>query len=434
MASSVVQVNIRNIAVGGAGVGEVHAQTNGKDDLLGIAAFVPFSIPGEQVSAHVTLKKKQYIETQLLQVEKESPLRVVAPCKYFSTCGGCELQHISYDGQLELKHRMIEGALRSGRVPQPVIDTLLPVIPGDAFGYRRRVTLHIDASGSVGFYRPNSRAVVAIQSCPISVPLIEESLKDIQVFGREVRGKVSSIVLEADESTVVCVLKTPYALGDADVQQVLSIAKKVFKNVKIVASDKEVGGFGKQILEMPLAERGAFSLQVPAGSFSQVNWKINQQLVERVVQYAEATAGKAVLDLYAGAGNFSLPLARTGAKVTAVECDERLVGFGRQNAFRLGLDSRLDFFEGSVEAFLKSKKPQRSFDVLVADPPRSGLGNLASELPVANRFLLVSCHLPSFVRDIKTLSQSGWQVKVLQPYDMFAQTSYVEILSLLERA
>lgn len=434
-----VTVNIRGLAFGGAGVGEVIAQSDGRSDLLGITAFVPYSAVGETVLARVEQRKERYLQTELVSVTNSSGDRIVPRCMHFTTCGGCELQHITYKKQLDVKYEMILGALRAGKFSTVDLDKLEPVVAGDEYNYRRRITLHINSAGKVGFYRLGSRMVVPIQACPIATQPINEILKNIQAFGEQVKGKISSVLLEADETGVVAVLKAPYDLALAESRAILTSAKAHFPNALLFANDKEVSGYGRQILELPLSEKGGVGLRVPAGYFSQVNLKINRLLVAKAVELSKLTVGESVLDLYAGAGNFSLPFARAGAKVTAVECDKRLVALGRENVTRYGLGKNLDFIESSVEKFIGSEKKKNknslpSVDIIVADPPRSGLSALASELGRAERLLLISCHLPSFVRDTKNLLSQGWELDTIIPYDMFAQTSYVEILASFSKA
>jgi 23S rRNA (uracil1939-C5)-methyltransferase len=267
----------------------------------------------------------------------------------------------------------------------------------------------------------------------VAVPHINAVLRGIAEFGSSVRGKISSLLLEADEDGVVAVLKSPYALASSEARSIIELAKKYFPSALLFAGEKEIGGFGRQILELPLNERGTLTLRVPAGYFSQVNAAINARLVSKAVEIANPAKGETIYDLYAGAGNFALPFARSGADVTAVECDKRLIAVGRENAARYNLQKNLEFIDSSVEKFLDRRRPPAAPDLIIADPPRSGLGSLASALGEAQRLIVVSCHLPSFVRDAKNLSDNGWAADTIIPFDMFAQTSYVEILSLFNR-
>ena len=429
-----VTVNIRNLAHGGAGAGEVVAQSDHGDDLLGISAFVPYVAVGETVTAQIVRRKKRHLETELVEVQSPSASRVTPKCEYFASCGGCELQHLAYDAQRRAKYQMIRSSLLAARLDSAAVDKLQHLVASAPYGYRRRVTLHVDTAGNVGFYRTNSRSVVRASSCAVAVPAINEVLRTIQDFGGRVQGKVSSIMLEADEEGVIAVLKCPYAVGSLEKRELLEGAKHHFKSVVILAGEEEIGGFGRRTVELLLNDSGALVLQVPAGNFSQANVEINRALIRRVVETSGATTGSMVYDLYAGAGNFTLPLAREGAKVLAIENDPRLVSYGRQNIARYELERRVQFREMDVQRFLKRHERGTPVDVIVADPPRNGLGGLVSLLPRAKKLLLVSCHLSSCTRDIKTLSESGWRVTEIQPFDMFAQTSHIEVLSVFERA
>ncbi len=433
-AETIVTVNVRSIAFGGAGVGEVTSQLDGRTDLLGITAFVPFTTAGEQVTARIVERKERHLQAELLSVDTPSLARATPRCELFTQCGGCEFQHIDYADQLELKYEMIRGSLRAAKLPTAVLDSLSPLVPSEDYGYRRRITLHVDTSGKVGFYRGGSRAVVPVVHCPIAVPAINELLPGLADFGRAIQGKISSILLEADDTGVVAVLKSPYDLSTQAARAIMTAARAALPSAILFAGGKEIEGYGRQILELPLNEQQTLKLRVPAGFFSQVNAKINTKLVAKSLELAGVMHQRLVMDLYAGAGNFAIPFASSGARVLAVECDKRLVSFGRENTSRYGLQKQLEFSELSVEKFLalpgmRDKKPE----LLIADPPRSGLGKVAHELPKAQRLLLVSCHLPSFVRDLKQLSELGWKAQTIVPFDMFAQTSYVEILALFTR-
>ena len=430
--STTITVNIRNLAVGGDGVGEVVGQGDGGEELLGITAFVPYCAIGEVVSARIVQKKDRYLKAELLSVEEQSPARVEPPCKYFMQCGGCDLQHISYEQQLESKQRMIEGALKAAQFTAADLNYLRPIVSGEEYGFRRRVALHVDSNGRIGFYRSQSRLVVPVDSCLVATPALEASLARIAELGPLLKGQINSVTLESDMNGVVAVLSAPYAMSESVARGIVTDVRKVFPNVAVHAAGNEITGVGRTQLELPLNEAGSLKLKVPAGSFSQINWPINLKLIKAVVEQVQPTRDSRIYDLYSGAGNFTLPVARAGGEVTAVECDPRLIRCGRQNAESNGLQNNIQFIENSVERFLrKNRLPPGS--TVIADPPRSGLGTLISELGGASKLVFIACHLPSFVRDAKQLSQRGWKISLIQPFDMFAQTSYVEILGVFER-
>lgn len=433
-AGAEIEVKIRNIAVGGAGVGEVCHQCDGYQDLLGITAFVPFTAPGEKVRARVDEFKGRYVNATLLSVVEASPERVLPRCSVYGQCGGCELQHLSYQAQRDAKYQMILGSLRSAKFSTRELELLHPVEGGDDYAYRRRATLHIDREGKLGFYRGSSRSVVSAGSCPICVPEIQQAIGQAQPFAQAVKGKVSTLILDADDHGIVATIKSPFSLTSGDRRKILEEAKKYFTDVSLQSPEGELGGFGRQILDLQISDAPPISIRVPAGHFSQVNAAINRKLIRKTLDSLQLGSQQIIFDLYAGAGNFSIPLAKSGAQVYAVECDKRLVNFAKENAARYHLEKNLFVREASVERFLESPPRVPRIDSILADPPRSGLGPLAEKLPECESLILISCHLPSGVRDLKQLSQLGWQIEGIFPFDMFAQTSYVEVLSVLRKS
>ncbi len=428
-----VTVKIRNISSSrGGGVGEVISQNDLKTDLLGISAFVPFTARGEVVKAKVEKREKKFLKTKLLEVIEPSSKRCNPRCKVFKKCGGCELQHLEIEEERESKFEMIKGALRASRCDLEIIDSLKPLVGGNEYGYRRRVNLHIDSKGNVGFFRQKSTVVEKITNCPIVTDEINELLENIQSFGSRVCGRITSILLESDKDGVIAVLRTPYDLHKSEINRILEVSKDYFLNAFIYSLNKEVGGYGRNQIELLLKENSSLILKVPVGSFTQVNWEVNQKLIKRVLAFVNKEEYKSVLDLYSGAGNFSLPLASLRLKVIAVECDKVLVSGGNRSVDNLNLNKFLTFKKMSVEKYLR-RFNKLTFDVIIADPPRSGLGSLVTLLPKAKRLIVVYCSLPSFIRDLKKISQIGWKLKTIEPFDMFSRTSYIETLAVFDR-
>ena len=245
--TNTVTVNIRNLAVGGDGVGEVIEQSDGGDELLGITAFVPYSSIGEVVSARVIQRKDRYVKTELVAVEEQSPARVEPRCAYYMQCGGCDLQHVSYKEQLEAKQRMIEGALKAAKFTTKELESLREIVPGEEYGFRRRVTLHVDASGRIGFYRSQSRSVVTIDACPVATTAVEEALQHVEELGPILKGQVSSVTLESDNSGVVAVLGAPYAMSEATARSIVEQVRAYFPNVALQASGKRTSWYWQNL-------------------------------------------------------------------------------------------------------------------------------------------------------------------------------------------
>ncbi len=427
-----VKVDIRGLAVGGAGVGQVCEQEGFNQDLLGITAFVPYTIPGERVEAWVTQRKKRHLDTELKQVETASPYRVEAPCEYFGRCGGCELQHISYPQQLEAKNSMILGALRAGRLPYAAMESLQPMIDSPPFAYRRRISLHLDRGGRIGFFRAGSRSIVPVSDCLVATDAIRETIPKLESVGKDICGAVSAVEIASDDHGAVVVLRAPYELGEREVESLMRTVKKSLPSVVCVAAGKQRAAHGRDYLELLIDEARRTTLRLPAASFSQVNWTVNKALASYVGAAVVEGRPNLVHDLYAGAGNFALVLAKRGVNVVAVECDEQLAAFGAKNAGLNGVADKLSYKKLSVEKFLDEHR-KAPLGVVVADPPRSGLGSLVGSLDCAEKLILISCSLPSFARDLRALTERGWTVREIQPFDMFAQTSHVEIAAICTR-
>jgi len=425
-----VSVRIRNLAVGGAGVGEVFSSA-ADPTLMGITAFVPFTIPGEEVSALVEEQKRNYLKAKLEYLEQSSSDRVEPGCKYFGVCGGCELQHIDYERQLELKREMIRGALRAARLPSPVLEKVEQVVESIPYRYRRKVTLHIDTRGEIGFYESGSRKVVAIDSCEIALAPISSLLPKLRELGVALAGRIGAITLEADEEGIVATLQARAETSEKEAKELAQLCQPVLKNVRVMTEGKVVHAKGREYLKLKLGSQLPQPVELPAGSFSQVNWAVNTALIQAIQSVIQTVSAQKVHDLYAGAGNFAIPLAYQGIEVVAVEVDPILVNAGKRSAKSLQLDRRLQFIESSVERFLKSEGKQ--LQTVIADPPRSGLGALTRQLGTANKLFLVSCQLPSMVRDVSSLLDEGWALERIQPFDMFAQSSHIEILSIFHR-
>ncbi len=421
-----VKVNIREIASGGAGVGEV---IEGEQELLGITAFVPYTIRGEQVSAKVLEKKERFVRTELEEVEASSAKRVDPPCSVYGRCGGCELQHMNYQEQLDAKQSMILGALRTRRLTESEFSKVSPIEPSNPFSYRRRVNLHVSHDGKIGFYRSKSRVVVPISRCEISNNAINEVLESCQNLAPAISGKISSIILESDREGVVAQLKARVELSKTEIESILKASKHCFSDATLISATKELGGYGRKILELPLS--GTSRIGVPLGGFSQVNTEVNQKMVDFVVRSSNLKKGDRVHDLYSGAGNFSIPLAKVGANLVAVECSEQLTSFCARNAEKHGVSDRVEVVDQSVEKFLKKRNEKEEVELVVVDPPRSGLNLIAKELSYAKRLILISCQLVSFARDLRILLDEGWELEEVKPFDMFAQTSHIEIVGVL---
>ncbi len=355
---------------------EIEKLVYGGDGLARVdreVVLTPFVLPGECVEVEREPKRSGIARARLEAVLTASPQRVKPECPYFGRCGGCHYQHAAYEAQVRAKSAILHETLeRVGKIKQhPEIE----IITGEPWQYRNRVQLHF-ADGRVGYREMRSRNLIAIDHCPISSPKLNEAIVKLSRLVRERRWPAFVETIEL----------TPGAI--------------------------EYDG-----------------LRVSYGSFFQVNRYLISALVDAVV--GDARGGHA-LDLYAGVGLFSLPLAARFAKVVAVESGSGAVRDLRANADRARAPS-----EGEIEAHVESVDVflagyEERPDLVVADPPRTGLGvHVATRLSEikAAQIVLVACDPSTLARDAAVLLHSGYALDKLVLIDLFPQTFHIETIA-----
>jgi 23S rRNA (uracil1939-C5)-methyltransferase len=396
-----------------------------------MAAFVPFAAPGETVSARVVQQHARHLDAELVVAQEASPDRVEPRCPYFGRCGGCDIQHLSYDAQLTTKREMVLGAFRAGGFGEEILSQIAPVVPGPPYHYRRRITLHVDGSGRIGYYARRTHELLPVTVCPISVPEIEAFLaRGLTFEGILPEGAKGELIVEAGENGLFGLLRLPVPPTSSAPRDRMA---EYFTGGAIEVNGRIGNFFGEQkVLWREGDDEESTTVPSVPGLFSQVNRTINAALVAKVRAIAENIKPTRAVDLYAGSGNFALPLAEMGILTVAVESEQDLVIAGRAEAARRGVAERITFLDMTVEKFL-AKRRGTPAELLIADPPRAGLGKSTASLPDARHLVLISCHLPSAVRDVKNLTKEGWSVAEIVPFDMFAQTAHIELLTYLRR-
>lgn len=420
--SEEIVVDLRAIAVGGAAVGRVV----GPDDSprIGMAAFVALAAPGERVRARVARAWTRHLEADLVEILTPSPDRVAPRCPHYGACGGCHLQHLDIDSQRAARRQMVTDALRVGGLAA-LAERVEATVGGAQYGYRQRISLHVDpADGRTGFYRRRSHELLTVDRCPVARPALEAELADAPVLGSLAPAESADLALEEGENGIFAVLRLSHPLPAARLRAVVALLEARFAGGSVRCPGRAAIVFGEtQVLRTV----DAVPTRCAPGGFAQANPAVNDLLIAHV---REAAAGaRTACDLYAGAGNFAFPLAAAGIATVAVESDADLAASGRAEAARRDLPVR--FVEERVERYVRRKPAP--VDFVLADPPRAGLDRAAAHLGFGSRLLLVSCHLPSAVRDFKALAESGWSVERITPFDMFPQTGHVEIATLLTR-
>ena len=407
--------------------------------------FVPFVLPGETVEASLREQKPGFARSRLDGILIASPRRIDPPCPYFLRCGGCHYQHTDYEHQLEIKAAILKENLR--RIAKLELDTELRIHPSPPWNYRNRSRFKVQSAPefAVGYYKFNSHELLAVEQCPISSPLINRALAAAWQLGRA--GQIPPGVQEieffanADDTQllaeVYCLPETAMEPFSAQLKSAVpELSSVVFFAARSARAEaqgdaKQLGATGHLMYTTQHA-----SYRVSAGAFFQVNRHLTDELVDIVVRGrrggrdAHRTAGEdagatgTALDLYAGVGLFASVLNREFERVIAVEPSPTSHADLLYNS-----PANVKAVRSTTEQYLENAAGKLRPDLVVVDPPRSGLGEKVIKGLVtlrAPRITYVSCDPATLSRDLARLLQSGYRVAEAHLVDLFPQTYHLE--------
>lgn len=419
-----MRLRIEKAIYGGAGL----ARHEGK------AIFVPFTLPGEEVDAHITQDKGGYATAELDAVTEASAARVAAACPHFGACGGCHYQHAQYATQVEMKAAILRETLERARIREiPEIEA----VTGEPLGYRNRMRLHVRANPFVLCYKlRKSQDDLPIRECPIAAPVLERAIQGLNREGAalELSEWVKDIEFFADAegAALMMSLWTRDTTGGAErrlkdlwprLRQIVPQATgaAVLSVEQRRVPSRRLAQIGEESLRW---RAGGWNYRVSLGSFFQINRLLVESLVRLVT---EGERGGSAWDLYAGVGLFSVPLAEHFDEVTAVESAAVSVRDLRENL--RGTKHRVVASE--TAQFLRRAVEQRvaAPHLVVVDPPRAGLGrDVATALGNLrpSRITYVSCDPATLSRDLAVLLESGYRLRTMHLVDLFPQTFHLE--------
>ena len=413
-----------------------------------LAVFVEGVLPGESVRIQLERVKKGYAEGRLLEVVTPSPHRTDAPCPVYGQCGGCQLQHASPTAQLELKRSILtETLVRLGGLT--AVDVLPFIASPEVYGYRHRARLAVvtpkGKAASLAYHEEGSHRLVPIAACPLLAPRLNEVIAHLNraLAGS---GALATVLQEVRLALSVTTgeLMIQYEAERCTRRQAEGWFERVRTGLAGLKGQVLIAGRGLQQRrwvdgETALTEQVAgLRLRCSDRSFVQANWRLNETLVETVTDWTLTGPDRAplrVLELYAGIGNFGLPLARGGALVTLVEANPAALADARYNA-RVNHVGRCRFRQGPAEAILDASMPDE-YDLVLMDPPRTGLSKeaLAGLLRLRpHRLVYLSCDPPTLARDLRAMREAGYCMMRVQGFDMFPQTMHIETLVELTQA
>lgn len=399
----------------------------------GKVVLVPMTVPGDRVEAEVVEEHKRYAVARTLSVLEPSAERRATPCPYAGDCGGCSWQQVSHEAQLRAKERNVGDALT--RVGGLSGFELLPILSvSSEYHYRRRIALHLGGRRALGFRRAFSQDLVEITHCLIADPDTDHGIAAAADWVRRLETRVSRVeVVSADRpGEIILSATTRHPLRGADARASRETVAGPVAGI-VMAGPGWRRQWGNTTLSFVVD--GELTLRHDADTFAQVNPEGNRKLVDELLSWDVFREEDNVLELYAGAGNLTLPVARRVRHVTAVEADWRLVQNGKRNAADNGIDNvrwRRQDAGGAVEELIRRG---RLYGTLVLNPPRTGAKEVAPKLAALRprRIVYVSCNPATLGRDLRELTAHGFTLGRVRPVDLFPQTFHVETIVELTR-
>ena len=398
------ELEITDIAFGGNGLGR-------KD---GFVYFVPGTLPGELILAEEISRKKNFGTAKLIEILRSSQNRIRAACPLaYSPCGknaaseilhcpGCSYQHVKYEEEIKIKNRHLENFIRHNLKIEPGTVMDVPVASPKDLNYRNKIVLHL-SKNKLGYFADDNVSIVDVKNCPIADP--------------EINAKLAEIRKDLNKYSGAADVTFRYTLKD---------------HVQFWIENRPVGGVLEEETEFGV-------LEVPCGSFFQVNLKCADLLAGEAAKMAKVSKASSLVDLYCGCGFFSIAAAKAGIEsVIGVDSDPDTIKSAVKNAVNLGLADKCLFSAKSAETFMteNSRKMKNDETVVLLDPPRGGLSlKLKNQLisTGVRKIIYISCAPDMMVRDMKFLCECGFKLKKARLFDMFPRTSHFETIAYLEK-
>lgn len=411
----------------------------------GKAIFVDGALPNEKVRYQSQYIKPSYEVANTVEVMKQSNQRVTPKCPHFGICGGCKLQHLDFAAQVAAKQRLLENDLKHIGKVKPV--NMLPPLYGPTWGYRHKARLSVKYVEKkqrvlVGFNEKATRFVSDMNSCEVLVPEVSALIQPLQemIYQLSLRDKIPQIELAVGEGHVIVLIFRIMAGLTTEDEQLL----KAFADTHRVQVWTQTKGPDTIMPFYPL-ERAQLQYSLPEfnltypfkpNEFTQVNPQINQVMIRRAMQLLSPSIGEKIADFFCGIGNFTLPIARSGAQVLGLEGLANLVERANESA-ALNLINHVKFDVADLFKMTESSLAELGhFDKWLVDPPRDGAYELVKAITpntAPKRIVYVSCNPATLARDAGVLvNEKGYQLSAAGVINMFPHTAHVESIALFE--
>ncbi|MDD4834022.1 MAG: 23S rRNA (uracil(1939)-C(5))-methyltransferase RlmD [Lutispora sp.] len=439
-------INITGQTHEGMGVGKIEGYT----------VFVEGAISGEKVRIKIVKVLKNYSYGKLLELIEASPFRVEPPCPIVKRCGGCQIQHMSYEGQLNYKTRVVKDAIeRIGGLKDIVVHDTCGM--EDPWYYRNKAQFPVgikDGQIHIGFYASRSHEIIDTDVCMIQDKINDEVLELVRDFIKKYniniydentgKGLIRHVMTRKGFKTgevMVCIVINGDDMPHRNVlvetlkQNIIGLKTVVLninkKNTNVIMGEQNEVIYGEGFIYDYIGE---FKFKISPHSFFQVNPVQTEVLYNRALEHAGLTGKEIVIDAYCGIGTISLFLSKKAKKVYGVEIVGQAIEDAKANAKINGVENT-EFILGESETVIpKLYQEGVKADVVVVDPPRKGCDEKLLKIickMAPERVVYVSCNPSTLARDLKYLSERGYEVKEVQPVDQFPQTVHVESIILM---
>lgn len=406
----------------------------------GKTTFIRNALVGETVKFHYQRKYSRYDEGQAIEILTAGPERVKCKCPHTQVCGGCQLQHMDSLAQINLKQEILSEQFKHfGKVE---VKQWISPMTGPIWEYRRKARLSVKylkktSEVLVGFHEIDGRFVANIQECPILHPNASVLLIPLRELIKQLScpDQIPQIEVAVSDSQTALIFRHLSPLSEIDHLSLIDFAKKYHLNLYL--QPKGIHSIHKlwpddkvELLTYQLDEHKV-QFHFHPSDFTQVNFYINQKLVNLAIQLLDLNNNDNVLDLFCGLGNFSLPIARYSKHVTAVEGSNDMVERGKMNA-KFNNINNIDFFMADLNQDLTQYDwAKKSYHKILIDPPRCGAEQFVNKIKFFNpsKIVYISCNPATLARDAGILAQNGYEIDKTGVLDMFPHTKHVESIA-----
>ncbi|WP_318456564.1 23S rRNA (uracil(1939)-C(5))-methyltransferase RlmD [Photobacterium leiognathi] len=408
----------------GAGIGHLNNKP----------VFIDGALPDETVVVQLTEDKKNYARARVIKRLKDSSARIKPHCPIYDQCGGCNLQHLSHQGQVIAKQQALTELMEKFAITEEGTTQVAPIV-GQSEHYRRcaRFSVRMLPNGQMvfGFRKKQSKDIVDVTSCPVLATELDSLLPALRELLSGLKGckHLGHVELVNADNGRVLLIRHLQPFTDKDLAAIKAFATEHQLMLFLAPSSDEL----EQVAgEQPYYDIEDVRLTFSPKDFIQVNRAVNQKMVEQAINWLDVQPQDRVLDLFCGLGNFSLPLARRAKAVVGVEGVDEMVARATANAVANRLDNATFYQANLDEDVTKLVWAQEQFDKILLDPARAGAAGVMQHIVnlAPSKVVYVSCNPATLARDSQILLQQGYKLARLGMMDMFPHTGHLESMAL----